>query len=249
MQVFIEAERNSPIRTRHNEQTLELLQTFSVSKPYPFAYGFILGTATSARDALDCFVVTHRPVKIGDSIACQPVDAFIQHEDEEEDVKVIAVDAENPPEVDLSQTVDLIQAFIIEIFNNAPEIRISFSALFGKEKTIQVIQAAQSAAKTQSGAPCAICPSLQDEEYAFQKYGWPEDDTFLPAAAARLVTVRDLRPSGSRALLLKRCLQCGTYYLYRTDYEYLVNGSEDEQFLTRLTPEQAAEYLNRPQAG
>ena len=37
--------------------------------------------------------------------------------------------------------------------------------------------------------------------------------------------------------------KCGTYYLYRTDYEYLVNGSEDEEYLTRLTEEQAAGYL------
>lgn len=248
MQVFIEAEKNSPIRTRHNEQTLELLQTFTVSQPYPHAYGFILGSATSARDALDCFVLTRKPVKIGETIRCEPVDAFIQHEDDEEDVKVIAVDAEQPPEVDLSITVSQIQAFIIEIFLNAPQIRISFSPLFGKEKTIRIIQAAQAAAKASSSA-CAICSSLQDEEYAFQKYGWPDDDTFLPAAAAKLVVVRNLRPHGSRDLLLKQCPQCGTFYLYRTDYEYLVNGSEDEEFLTRLTPDQAAEYLNRPPAG
>jgi hypothetical protein len=36
---------------------------------------------------------------------------------------------------------------------------------------------------------------------------------------------------------------CGTYYLYRSDYEYLVNGSEDEEILTRLSPDQAAPYL------
>ena len=93
--------------------------------------------------------------------------------------------------------------------------------------------------------PCPICSSLKDEEYAMQKFGWLENDTHLPAAAAHLVMVRDLSASGSRALLLKRCLQCGTYYLYRTDYEYLVNGSEDEEFLNRLTDEQAAEYLQQ----
>jgi len=97
--------------------------------------------------------------------------------------------------------------------------------------------------------PCPICSSLKDEEYAMQKFGWTENDTHLPPAAARLVTVRDLIPSGSRALLLKRCPDCGTYYLYRTDYEYLVNGSEDEEFLTRLTNEQAAEYLQPPIEG
>jgi hypothetical protein len=90
--------------------------------------------------------------------------------------------------------------------------------------------------------PCAICSQLADQEYATQKWGREEDDTYLPAAAARLVIVRDLRPYGSRKLQLQRCLECGCYYLYRTDYEYLVNGSEDEEFLTRLTAEQAAGY-------
>jgi hypothetical protein len=84
------------------------------------------------------------------------------------------------------------------------------------------------------------------EEYASQKYGWEENDTHLPAVAGRLTVVRDFRPYDSRALQLRQCPECGTYYLYRTDYEYLVNGSEDEEFLTRLTQEQAAEYLDQP---
>ncbi len=91
---------------------------------------------------------------------------------------------------------------------------------------------------------CSLCSSILDEEYAFQKYGHAEDDSALPAEASRLVLVKDLRPSSGRALHLKQCPECGTYYLYRTDYEYLVNGSEDEQFLTRLTSDQAAEYLD-----
>jgi hypothetical protein len=93
---------------------------------------------------------------------------------------------------------------------------------------------------------CGICSILSDQEYATQKYGWEESNTYLPAAAAQLSVLRDLRPHGSRKLQLQQCPECGTYYLYRTDYEYLVNGSEDEEFLTRLTEDQAADYLNRP---
>lgn len=79
-----------------------------------------------------------------------------------------------------------------------------------------------------------------------QKYGWPQDDTHLPPAVGQLTVVRDFRPYDSRKLQLWQCPACGTYYLYKTDYEFLVGGSEDEEFLTRLTVEQAAEYLNRP---
>lgn len=92
---------------------------------------------------------------------------------------------------------------------------------------------------------CRLCSSILDEEYAFQKYGHAEDDSALPAAANQLVLVKDLRPLSGRALHLKQCPACGTYYLYRTDYEYLVDGTEDEQFLTRLTTDQAAEHLGQ----
>ncbi len=93
--------------------------------------------------------------------------------------------------------------------------------------------------------PCATCSSLQDQEYAYQKYGWEENDTYLPAAASLLIVVRDFQPYSSRALQLQQCPECGTYYLYQSDYEYLVNGSEDEEHLTRLSKAQAADYLNR----
>lgn len=92
---------------------------------------------------------------------------------------------------------------------------------------------------------CPICSNLSDQEYAYQKYGSADGDTELPAAVAQLVLVRDLQPHGSRRLELQSCPHCKTYYLYRTDYEYLVNGSEDEQFLTRLSEEQAKEYLGQ----
>jgi len=92
---------------------------------------------------------------------------------------------------------------------------------------------------------CSLCSQLADEEVAFQKYGWEQYDTHLPAAANNLKLVTDFRPYDSRQLKLLQCPACKTYYLYRTDYEFLVNGSEDEDFLTRLSDKEAAEYLNR----
>jgi hypothetical protein len=93
---------------------------------------------------------------------------------------------------------------------------------------------------------CSICSQLADYESAYQKYGHEQENTYLPAAANSLQVVRDFKPYGSRKLQLQQCPQCATYYLYRTDYEFLVNGSEDEDELTRLTDEEAAAYLERP---
>lgn len=93
-----------------------------------------------------------------------------------------------------------------------------------------------------SAEHCPICAALPAVAYAHQKYGWPENDTDLPAAVGALVVVRDFWPYGSRRLQLLRCPICQTGYLYRSDYEYLVNGSEDEQFLQRLPDATAAAY-------
>jgi hypothetical protein len=93
---------------------------------------------------------------------------------------------------------------------------------------------------------CSICSQLADNESAYQKYGHAEGNTYLPIAADSLQVVRDFKPYGSRKLQLQQCPQCATYYLYRTDYEFLVNGNEDEDELTRLTDEAAAAYLERP---
>jgi hypothetical protein len=93
---------------------------------------------------------------------------------------------------------------------------------------------------------CRICSFIAEHESAVQKVGRPDHDTYLPAASHDLSVVKDFELHGSRKLQLRRCPQCGTYYCYQTDYTFLVNGSEDEEHLTRLTEEQAAEYLNRP---
>ena len=96
---------------------------------------------------------------------------------------------------------------------------------------------------TPSKSKCGICSQLADQEYATQKFGWEENDTHLPAASGELEIVKDLKPDSSRSLVLQRCPECGTYYLYRSDYEYLANGSEDEQELTRLSEDEARGYL------
>ena len=92
-------------------------------------------------------------------------------------------------------------------------------------------------------ASCSICSQLSDREYATQKFGWEENDTHLPGAASQLTDVKELKLESSRSAYLQRCPQCGTYYLYESDYEYLAGGSEDTQTLTRLLDEESTRYL------
>jgi uncharacterized C2H2 Zn-finger protein len=93
---------------------------------------------------------------------------------------------------------------------------------------------------------CVICLQLGDLVWASQKYGWEENDTTLPVATKELLVILDLKPNSSRALQLRQCPKCKTYYRYERDYEYLVNGSEDEQSLKRLNAEEAGKLLDQP---
>ena len=94
-----------------------------------------------------------------------------------------------------------------------------------------------------SNSKCSICLQLAEREYATQKFGWEENDTHLLAVSTQLETVKNLKVDSSRSMILKRCPECGRYYLYESDYEYLAGGSEDTQQLTKLSDDEARNYL------
>lgn len=94
---------------------------------------------------------------------------------------------------------------------------------------------------------CGICSQLAGYERGLQVAGREEQGTFVPAAADSLKIRRDLKRRGCRVMQIQQCPECETYYLYKTDYEYLAFGSAGEQILTRLTDEAAAEYFDWPE--
>lgn len=84
---------------------------------------------------------------------------------------------------------------------------------------------------------CGTCATLRDYERAFQKGGHEGEDTCLPLASLRLTPVRDITSFAK----LYRCPECGTFYLLKSYYEFLVSGSEEEQVLYRLKIESEAD--------
>jgi hypothetical protein len=89
---------------------------------------------------------------------------------------------------------------------------------------------------------CPVCGMLRDVETSFSKYGSPSMDRPLPEAAARLEIVPSLGEEDPRKGHTRRCPSCGAFFAYRLTYEYLVNGSEDEETLTRLSPSEAQTF-------
>ncbi|MBI4407534.1 MAG: hypothetical protein HY565_03480 [Candidatus Kerfeldbacteria bacterium] len=79
---------------------------------------------------------------------------------------------------------------------------------------------------------CRICSQLADVETAFNKNGKPEYSSSLPLAFNELTRIEEDYHSVDD--YIAQCPLCKTKYHYRSTYEFLVGGSEDEITLTRL---------------
>lgn len=91
IKVFIENEAGSDRKNLFNEKTLEHKGSVTVSRKYPYPYGFILDTTSGDGDNVDCFVITERKLKTGQIVECEPVGIMEQSEDGEEDNNILAV--------------------------------------------------------------------------------------------------------------------------------------------------------------
>jgi inorganic pyrophosphatase len=138
MKAFIESLKGSDIRTRYHENTFQRKESFKVNSPYPYAYGFIIGSNKNREDCIDCYVLTNETLVEGKPIDCEPVFMIEVFEGSEDDHKVILKTVEY--EIDNKNLVeDTIKSFITKLFSPHPEVTISFGRTIGKEETIHFI--------------------------------------------------------------------------------------------------------------
>lgn len=94
VRVFVENAAGSSEKNTYDETTLAHLGSAAVSAPYPYAYGFVRDTRSGDGDAVDCFVVTDRPLLSGTLVDCTVLHLLEQVEDGAVDHKVLAVPAD-----------------------------------------------------------------------------------------------------------------------------------------------------------
>lgn len=93
---------------------------------------------------------------------------------------------------------------------------------------------------------CLVCSPLDALSPTPRREDWPADHAEVRSRFLEIVGAPTFHDHGSRDWCLKRCVRCGATYLWKSDYEYLVNGgTEDELTLTRLTDEEAAPWEAR----
>ena len=133
MKVFIENEAGSDQKNIYNEKTLEYKETFTVSRKYPFPYGFFLNTTSGDGDNLDCFVITNQELKTGKIVECEPVGIMEQFEDGKTDHNILAVlPSEN---LEITETVKKnLTEFVQHVFDHRPNKIVKVGRFLNKKE-------------------------------------------------------------------------------------------------------------------
>jgi inorganic pyrophosphatase len=123
IKVFIQNEAGSNRKNYHDEKTLQYKETKLVSRPYPYPYGFIVGTTASDGCNLDVFVITNRPLRTGQLLECEVLALMEQFEDGVDDHNVLA---RLPDEAaDLTSDVQAVLTdFVLNVFRHVQGKRV-----------------------------------------------------------------------------------------------------------------------------
>lgn len=138
MKVFIENEAGSDQKNLYNEKTLEYRKTVTVSRKYPFPYGFILETTSEDGDNLDCFVITEKKLKTGDIVECEPIAIMEQIEDDKEDHNVLAKLVDEEVLINEKIKKDLTE-FVSHVFDHLVGKVVKVGRFLGKEEALNCI--------------------------------------------------------------------------------------------------------------
>ncbi len=146
MKVFIENEAGSDKKNLYDEKVLEYKKTVTVSRKYPYPYGFILDTTSGDGDNLDVFVITDKKLKMGQIVECDPVGLMEQIETtlnqnntEEEDHNVLAVFPDENIKID-----DIVEKklrdFVLHVFDHLPNKKVSVKDFLSKDVALKYIK-------------------------------------------------------------------------------------------------------------
>jgi len=117
--VFIENQAGSDRKHHHDEERFEVVQVEKVQAPFPYPYGFVPGTLAPDGDAVDCFIITGRPLQTGDRVTADIVGLMEQTDGGGDNHNVLAVLPGDPPP-DLEVVREQLTRFIVEVFRGLP---------------------------------------------------------------------------------------------------------------------------------
>jgi inorganic pyrophosphatase len=140
MKVFIQNEAGSSQKNYHDEKTLEWKSVVPVSRCYPFAYGFVIGTSSADGCNLDCFVITQQKLKMGQVVECEPIGLMEQVEDGKEDHNILA--ALKSEDVAIDREVQaMLTEFVCHVFDHVEGKQIRVGRFLGPREAMAHLEA------------------------------------------------------------------------------------------------------------
>ena len=140
IKVLIQVAGGSSERRIYNECTLEYKETRSNLPPFPYPYGFVLGTRAPDGDSVDCYLITDENLQAGSIVECDPVGLLEQMEDEEVDHKILAVLPGQHAELN-QELAEKFRRFISQVFVKFPDINIKVGNILPREEALHHIEA------------------------------------------------------------------------------------------------------------
>jgi inorganic pyrophosphatase len=140
IKVFIENEAGSSTKNLHDERTLTHMGSVQVSRPYPFPYGFVVDTLNEDGDNLDCFVLTHRPLKRGSIVDGEVVGLVEQTESDQQDDNILVRLPDEPIVVD-AELQSRLTLFVTHVFDHVPGREVRVGRFLGESEAWQLIEA------------------------------------------------------------------------------------------------------------
>ena len=144
IEVFIEAEAGSRNKQRYDEQTLVYQRTDRVLHPYPYPYGFVLGTRGEDGQCADSYVITRTHLKAGTSVSCEPFGLLEMQEDDEVDHKILAALPGERVEASEALREELCD-FIVAIFARFPEVRVRVGRILPRKAALAHLERCRAA--------------------------------------------------------------------------------------------------------
>lgn len=138
LKVFIECEAGSDKKNRYDDETLEFKSTDRVLRPYPYAYGFIIGTNGVDGECVDCFVITEDHLQAGTIVDCEISGLLEFDEDGEDDHKVIAYLPGRAVETD-PRLRETLEQFMYGIFAKFPDMKVKVGDILPKQAALDHI--------------------------------------------------------------------------------------------------------------
>jgi len=140
MKVFVENETGSSQKNMFDEKSLRFKKSVTVSRPYPYPYGFILNTTGGDGDNVDCFIITDQKLKTGETVECEAIAMMLQKEDNKEDNNILAV-LEGEKDVVLNDSIrSRLTEFIKYVFDHRKDKTVEVSDFLDKNSAEVYIQ-------------------------------------------------------------------------------------------------------------